>query len=76
MCDERLAGAALLPLVRRGSEPEGPRDELRVDVRTLRGELGKKPFEELFVPLTCFEGRHCLSVLPGFGLNLCGRNGR
>jgi hypothetical protein len=28
------------------------------------------------VPLTCFEGRHFRSVLPGLGINLCGRNGR
>jgi hypothetical protein len=28
------------------------------------------------VPLACFQRRHCLSVLPGFGANLCGRNGR
>jgi hypothetical protein len=28
------------------------------------------------VPFTCLERRHQLSVLPGFGINLCGRNGR
>jgi hypothetical protein len=28
------------------------------------------------VPLACLNRRHCLSVLPGFRANPCGRNGR
>jgi hypothetical protein len=76
MGDERLSGTALLPLVRRRRESEGAGDELGVDVCTVRSELREQALEELFVPFACFEGRHYLSVLPGFGLNLCGRNGR
>ena len=76
MRDERLPGAALLAFVRGRGEPEGPGDELGVDIHTLGGELREEPFEELFVPLTCFEGRHFRSVLPGLELNLRGRNGR
>ena len=67
MRDERLARAALLALVRGCGEAKGARDELDVDVCALCGELGEQRFEELFVPLTCLQRRHCLSVLPGFG---------
>ena len=66
MRDERLARAPLLALVRGGCEAEGARDELDVDVRALGGELCEQPFEELLVPLACFQRRHCLSVLAGF----------
>ena len=76
MRDEGLARAPLLALVRRRCEAEGARDELDVDVRALRGELGEQPLEELLVPLACLQRRHRLSVLAGFGANLCGRNGR
>ena len=76
MRDERLARAALLALVGSSREAEGARDELDVDLRVLRGELGEQPFEELLVPLACLQRRHYLSVLPGFGANPCGRNGR
>jgi hypothetical protein len=62
--------------VRRRGESEGPGDELGVGVHTLGGELGEQPLEELFVPLTCFEGRHFRSVLRGLGINLLGRNDR
>ena len=74
--DEGLAGAALLPLVRSGGEPERTRDQLDVDVGALGGELGEEPFEELFVPFTCRNRRHRLSVLRGFRAIPCGRNGR
>jgi len=74
--DERLAGAAVLPLVSGGGEPEGARDELDVDVGVLSGELGEQPLEELFVPLAGFKGGHFPSVLPGFRANPRGRNGR
>jgi hypothetical protein len=77
MRDERLTGAALLPLVRRGREAEGAGDELDVDVRALGGgDLRKQPLEELFVSLACLQSGHQLSVLPGFWANPRGRNGR
>ena len=76
MRDERLARAALLALVRGRGEAERARDELDVDVRVLGGELGEQPFEQLLMALACFQRRHCLSVLAGFGANPRGRNGR
>ena len=66
MRDERLTGAALLALVRGCGEAKGARDELDVDVCTLCGKLGEQRFEKLFMPLTCLQRRHYLSVLPGF----------
>jgi hypothetical protein len=76
MGDERFARPALLTLVRGGREAESAGDEIDVDVRALGGELGEQPFEELLVPLACFECRHDFSVLRGFRANLYGRNGR
>ena len=67
MRNERLAGATPLALVCGCGKAEGARDELDVDVCALGGELGEQAFEELLVPLTCFQRRHCLSVLRGFG---------
>ena len=61
---ERLSRAPLLPLVRGGGEPEGARDELDVDVRSLGGKLGEQPFEQLLVPLTCFQRRHPSQCTP------------
>jgi hypothetical protein len=66
MRDERLARAALLSFVRGGREPEGPSDELDVDVGALGGKLGEKRFQELLMPLACLNRGHRLSVLPGF----------
>jgi hypothetical protein len=74
--DERLAGAALLSLVRSGREAEGARDELDIDVGALGGELGEQALEELLAPLASLDRTHCLSVLAGFGPNPRGRNGR
>ena len=67
MRDERLARAALLALVGGCGKAKGAGNELDVDVCTLCGKLGEQGFEELFVPLTCLQRRHCLSVLRGFG---------
>jgi hypothetical protein len=47
-------------------EAKSARDELDVDVCALCGKLGEQRFEKLFMPLTCLQRRHYLSVLPGF----------
>ena len=64
MLDERPAGAALLPLVRRRGEAEGPRDELAVDRAPRRGDLGEQLVEEALVLFACLERGHRFSVLP------------
>ena len=47
--DERLTGAALLPLVCSRREVEGSREQLVVDVRVVRRDLGEQLLEEVFV---------------------------
>ena len=76
MRDERLARAALLALVGRGGEAKRARDELDVDVRALRGELGEQPFEELLVPLACLPASSLSQCTRGFRDESGGRNGR
>jgi hypothetical protein len=66
MRDEGLARPSLLSLVRRRGETEGARDELDVEIRAVRGELGEQPLEELLVLLARLQRRDCLSVLGRF----------
>src|SRR5438093_9522825 len=66
MVDEVLTGAPLLPLVRLRREPERPAKQVLVDVVVVGGDVRDELFDQLLVPLACFENRHTKSVLPGF----------
>ena len=56
--DERLTRAALLALVRTGCELEGAREQVAVDVRVVRRDLGEQLLEEIFVSFGSFYERH------------------
>src|SRR5207244_3284877 len=68
MADERLAGAALLSLVRVGGEAECPGEQLPIDLGVVGLDVREKLVEELLVFLARFEDRHGKSVLPRFGI--------
>src|SRR5207247_11124747 len=64
--DEFLPGSALLTLVGAGREPEGPRDQITVDVGVVGGDLGQQLVDELLMTLVCLDYCHTLIVRGAF----------
>jgi len=63
---ELLARAALLALVCVRREPEGPRDQVAVDVRVVGGHVRDQLIDELLMLFMSLKDGHISSVLRGF----------
>ena len=56
----------MLPLVRVGREPEGPGDQVAIDVRVVGRDVGDQLIDELLMLFVSLNNGHRSSVLRGF----------
>ena len=75
MVDEVLAGAPLLPVVRRRSEAERAAQQLAIDVRVVGRDLREQLFDKALISLVKLENRHEPSVLRAVLRTSAGGNG-